>query len=65
MSKLVTKWIICCKSVPCNDWAQYIALDKEFDTEEQAVSALVKEVKRLPKSAESKYFIIQVKRFEL
>lgn len=64
MRKLVTKWIICRKSVPYNEWAQYIALDEEFDTEEQAVSALTREVKRLPKSAEIKYFIIQVKRFE-
>ena len=64
MKKLVTKWIICYKSVPCNEWFQYIALDKEFDTEEQAVSALDREVKRLPKSAESRCFIIQIKRFE-
>ena len=64
MKKLVTKWIICHKSVPYNEWVKYIALDKEFDTEEQAVLALDKEVKRLPESAESKYFIVQIKRFE-
>lgn len=64
MKKLVTKWIICHKSVPYNEWFKYIALDKEFDTEEQAVLALDKEVKRLPKSAESKCFIVQIKRFE-
>lgn len=64
MKKLVTKWIICHKSVPYNEWFKYIALGKEFDTEEQAVLALDKEVKRLPKSAESKCFIVQIKRFE-
>lgn len=37
MNKLETKYLICYKNSPSGEWAQYIALDQEFDTEEQAV----------------------------
>lgn len=63
MNKLETKYIICYKNTPSGEWAQYIALDREFDTEEQAVLYLKNTVKNISKNMKCNYFIMQVKRF--